>query len=141
MRNPIADTYVLGVSSGASLGAVIVVFFAGGLGQLLAPSAGAFLGALAALCTVFVLSRGGGRLSAIRLLLIGVSLGYSLSGMTSLFLYAAPNAAAKNEILFWILGSLGAAKLDRLLIPLLVLLVMRHQLLFDRTGPPPTQLP
>lgn len=123
VRNPIADTYVLGVSSGASLGAVIVVFFAGGLGQLVAPSVGAFLGALGALFTVFVLARGGGRLSSIRLLLIGVSLGYSLSGMTSLFLYAAPNAAAKNEILFWILGSLGAAKLDRLLVPLLALLV------------------
>ncbi|MGH8931248.1 MAG: FecCD family ABC transporter permease, partial [Egibacteraceae bacterium] len=120
VRNPIADPFVLGVSSGASLGAVIAIFYAGSLGGVV-PSIGAFLGALGALVVVFVMSQGGGRLSSIRLLLIGVSLSYSLSGVASFFLYAAPDASAKNQILFWILGSFGAASLSGLWPPLVAL--------------------
>jgi len=123
VRNPIADPYVLGVVSGASLGAVIVIYFGGALGTVLAPSMGAFIGALATLVVVFVLSHGGGRMSSIRLLLIGVALAYALSGITNFFLYASDSASDKNEILFWILGSLGAAKLSDLLVPALALVL------------------
>lgn len=123
VRNPIADPYITGAVSGASLGAVIVIFFAGSLGTFVAPSMGAFLGALATLVVVFVLSQGGGRMSSIRLLLIGVAVSAAMSSATSFFLYAADNAAAKNEILFWLIGSLGAAELSDLLLPALALVV------------------
>ncbi|HEV7805765.1 MAG TPA: iron ABC transporter permease [Solirubrobacteraceae bacterium] len=123
VRNPIADPYVLGVSSGASLGAVIVIYFGGALGTVIAPSSAAFLGALATLVAVFALSQGSGGLSSIRLLLIGVAFAYALSGITQFFLYASDSASDKNEILFWILGSLGAAHLSDLVLPALALVL------------------
>ena len=111
VRNPIADPYVLGVESGAAAGAVAVIF----LGRharvhgVLSPALGAFMGALLTLLLVFALARRDGRVSSIRLLLVGVSLSYALSGFTSFLLYASHDPSAQSSILFWILGGLGGA--------------------------------
>lgn len=112
VRNPLADPYVLGVSSGASVGAVAVIYFgAGVLGSgPVSPALGAFVGAVLTMAVVFALARSGGRLASVRLLLVGVALSYALSGLTSFALYATHDPAAENSILFWLLGGLGGAR-------------------------------
>lgn len=124
VRNPLADPYVLGVSEGASAGAVAVIFLGGGAiaGGAISPAVGAFVGALTTLVLVFVLARSGGRVSSLRLLLVGVSLSYALSGLTSFFLYSTRDPAAQAAILFWILGGLGGAVWTKL--PLVVATVV-----------------
>ena len=110
VRNPLADPYVLGVESGAAAGAVAVIYFLGPFSvSFLSPTMGAFLGALATMALVFALARSGGRVSSLRLLLVGVALSYGLSGFTSFVLYASHDPAAQQQVMFWILGSLGGA--------------------------------
>jgi ABC-type Fe3+-siderophore transport system permease subunit len=79
-----------------------------------APVIGAFVGALATIALVFGLSRSNGRVSAIRLLLVGVSLSYALSGFTSFVLYSTRDFGAQTAIMFWMLGGLGVADWSRL---------------------------
>ena len=117
VRNPLADPYILGVESGASAGAVAVIYYAGVLAVTtsgVAPVIGAFVGALATIALVFGLSRSNGRVSAIRLLLVGVSLSYALSGFTSFVLYSTRDFGAQAAIMFWMLGGLGVADWSRL---------------------------
>lgn len=120
VRNPLADPYVLGVESGAAVGAVAVIFFGRGALETgpVTPTLGAFAGAMATLVIVFGLSRSGGRVSSIRLLLVGVALSYALSGLTSFFLYSTRNPSDQGRILFWIMGGLGGATWSRLPIPI-----------------------
>ncbi|MBA8930406.1 iron complex transport system permease protein [Kutzneria viridogrisea] len=118
VRNALADPFLLGVSSGASVGASSVLLF-GALAWLgsWALTAGAFLGGLAAMLAVFALARTGGRLPALRLVLSGTAMAYVFSAMTSLLIYLAPNAEGARTAIFWLLGSLGGASWQNLLIP------------------------
>lgn len=107
VRNPLADPYVLGVSSGAACAAVLVLVFgsaaAGGLGL----SAAAFLGALFATLLVYVLAQRAGRVTPFRLVLAGVALAYFFQAAYSLMLlHASPYNV--QGILTWLFGSLGA---------------------------------
>ncbi|AXG80412.1 FecCD family ABC transporter permease [Streptomyces paludis] len=114
VSNPLADPTVLGFSSGASLGAVIVIVLASGatLGGL-GVSAAAFLGALAAGALVFVLGRRGGRMAPTRLVLAGVAIGYVFLSATSfLQLQATPNEL--RTVMFWMLGSVAGAQWSQL---------------------------
>jgi iron complex transport system permease protein len=126
VRNPLADPYTLGVESGASAGAVGVIYYAGVLAVTtsgVAPVIGAFLGALGTIALVFALSRSNGRVSAIRLLLVGVSLSYALSGFTSFVLYSTRDFGAQAAIMFWMLGGLGVADWARLPVITMTLVV------------------
>ena len=105
VRNDLADPYLLGVSSGASLGAALVI--AGGAGGALTTTGGAFLGALAALVLVMALAGGGGRLSGSRLVLAGLTAGYFLSAVTNLVVVLSDSRDAVRAITFWMLGSLN----------------------------------
>lgn len=111
VRNPLADPYVMGVESGAAVGAVAVIFLgrAAAYHGIVTPAIGAFVGATATLVAVFGLARSRGRVAPVRLLLVGVALSYALSGVTSFFLYASRDPGAQRAILFWILGGLGGA--------------------------------
>lgn len=122
-KNPLAEPYVLGISSGASLGAVMamVVGVYLPIGKL-SVSAGAFLGALISIILVYTLakSREGG-VTPIRLVLVGVAISSLCSAFTNYIVYTAPDDAAVREATFWMLGGLGSAKwMD---IPLLAILV------------------
>ena len=125
VRNPLADPYVLGVSSGASTAAVAVLTLAsatagaGWLGRV-GVSGAAFGGAMLAIGAVVVLGRCHGRLDPHRLLLAGVAVSYLLQGATSyLQLRATPDQLA--GVLFWLLGSVSAADWSQLRLPTLVL--------------------
>lgn len=123
VRNPLADPYLLGVSSGASVGAVSVLAY--GLfdfaGRYALP-VGAFSGALVASGAVYLLAHANGRLLAPRLVLGGVAIGYCLSGVTSLITLTAAQRELANSILNWILGSLAGAKWQQLGLPSVVLI-------------------
>ncbi|WBB78166.1 iron ABC transporter permease [Micromonospora sp. WMMD882] len=122
VRNPLADPFLLGASSGASFGAVLVIVSGAALGGL-GLSAAAFLGALAAMVLVYVLARAGGRLTPGRLILAGVALAYLFQAGYSFLLQKADAARAAQSALFWLLGSLAGARWHNLGLPALALVV------------------
>jgi len=110
-RNPMADPFVIGISSGAALGAVITLPLESVLlktgAHYVAPFF-AFAGALGAVLLVYSISRVGGRLPVETLLLAGVAVASFLSAVTSVVVYAYSRDIM--NVLFWLTGSLGAAK-------------------------------
>ncbi|MPY57555.1 FecCD family ABC transporter permease [Streptomyces spongiae] len=115
VRNALADPFVLGISSGASVGATAVVVFGvfAGLG-VFALSAAAFLGALGATVLVYLAARGPMGLTPLRLVLTGVALAYGFQALMSVLVFLAPNGQAARTVLFWLLGSLGSASWESL---------------------------
>ncbi|MFN3003771.1 FecCD family ABC transporter permease [Mycolicibacterium wolinskyi] len=110
MRNPLADPFMLGISSGASTGAVLVVIT--GIGGALSLSAGAFAGALTAFVLVLILAAaaGGGQ---DRVVLAGVAGTQLFSAITSFIVFSSADAQQTRGVLFWLLGSLGGANWDQ----------------------------
>ncbi|KAB8194650.1 iron chelate uptake ABC transporter family permease subunit [Nonomuraea phyllanthi] len=106
-RNPLADPYLLGISSGASTGAVAVLVLGLGAGAA-ALSAGAFAGsALAFCCVLAVIGRGFG--NTVRVVLAGVMVSQLFSALTSLTVIWAADAQSTRGVTFWLLGSLASA--------------------------------
>ncbi|MEV6315370.1 iron ABC transporter permease [Streptomyces sp. NPDC051776] len=124
VRNPLADPYLLGISNGASLGAVAaIVFGASAAGLLgLGLSAAAFLGALGAFVLVWATARRGGTFSPLRLVLAGVAIGQFLSGFTSFLVLRTEDEQQTHSVLFWLMGSLGGASWSLLGLPALAVL-------------------
>ncbi len=124
VRNPLADPYILGVSSGASVGAVLVILFGVfkffGIYSL---SVAAFLGAVFSFVLVLALAQHRGMLSPVRLILVGVALSYVLSATTSFLVFRADEAQGIRSVLFWLMGSVAGAKWSFLTLPLLALLI------------------
>ncbi|MFJ8022502.1 FecCD family ABC transporter permease [Streptomyces sp. NPDC096311] len=107
LRNPLADPFVLGVSSGASTGAVVVVVLGAG-GGALSVSGGAFVGALCSFALVLLLSHTLGGTTD-RVVLAGVAAMQLFSALTSFVVMTAADAETTRGVLFWLLGSLGGA--------------------------------
>jgi iron complex transport system permease protein len=121
-RNPLADPYLFGVSSGAAVGAVSVILYTGSvLGVLTLPLA-AFAGALLAMTAVFLLAREGGGFSTERLVLTGVAVHFVFSACTNMLIYNANDRGA-DAALFWMLGSFGNARWNVLAAPAVALVV------------------
>jgi len=121
VRNPLAGPSILGVSSGAATGAVLVMRF--GLVTLGAFTLhiAAFLGGLAALVLVFWIARSGGRMTPTRLILAGVALSAVLGAVTSLLVLTSPDPQLAARVLFWTLGGFATAQWKILPIPVAVL--------------------
>lgn len=107
LRNPLADPFVLGVSSGASTGAVAVVVLGVG-GGAVSLSAGAFVGALLSFALVLLLSHSLGG-STDRVVLSGVAAMQLFSALTSFVVLTSADAETTRGVLFWLLGSLTGA--------------------------------
>ena len=131
LRNPLADAYVLGVSGGAAVGAMLALLAGGGL---LGMQAGSALGAFATLAALFLLARRAffGRLhSAARVaeeastsvLLTGVMLAAFSAALLSLLLALAPDVQMRS-IMFWLLGDLAGATDLRAAVAALVMLAV-----------------
>lgn len=105
LRNPLADPYVLGVSGGASVAALLSML--GGLGAA-GVRGNAFLGALLSMFLVFGLSRLGSVTTQNRLLLTGVVLAAGWGALVNLILALAPGAQVQG-LLFWLIGDLSYA--------------------------------
>lgn len=118
-RNMLSDPYILGVSSGASAMATFVMIFGGELVLFSAigiPGA-AFLGALLSLIAAYAISRSGRNTSSEKLLLAGVAVSMILNAATQFFVQAAPNANKIRSAMFWMMGSLGSARWNNVVIP------------------------
>lgn len=110
LRNPLADPYLLGISAGASTGAVLVSIVGLGAG-LISLSAGAFLGALTAFALVALLAhsaragRGTGQI-----ILAGIAGSQLFNALTSFLITQSANAEQARGILFWLLGNLSGVR-------------------------------
>ncbi|HVV94409.1 MAG TPA: iron ABC transporter permease [Hyphomicrobiales bacterium] len=114
-RNPLADPGIIGVSSGAALGAVVAIILGDGvLAPVLGPLGAyglplfAFAGALAATFLLYRFATVGGRTSVATMLLAGIALA-ALAGAVTGFLIFGSNDRQLRDITFWSLGSLGGA--------------------------------
>lgn len=107
LRNPLADPFVLGISSGASTGAVMVAVLGVG-GGLVSLSMGAFVGAVAAFVAVIALASGAGGGTA-KVILAGVAGTQLFSALTSFIVMSSADAEQTRGVLFWLLGSLNGA--------------------------------
>jgi iron complex transport system permease protein len=129
VRNALADPFLLGVSSGAGVGATAVLLF-GAFASfgVWALSIGSVVGALGAMATVFLVSRRRRQLAPTQLILCGVVLSYLFESLTSFLLFRG-NPQATQSILFWLLGSFGNANWTQLPIPTVALVVAMVYLL------------
>ncbi|MFJ6114029.1 iron chelate uptake ABC transporter family permease subunit [Agrococcus sediminis] len=105
VRNPLADPYLLGVSSGASVGAVLVLV--AGLAAVLPVAA--FAGALLALLATLGLAGAAGGATPTRTVLAGVVVASAAGALVSLVIFWRADGDAFREILAWLLGSLAAS--------------------------------
>ncbi|MGY8825623.1 MAG: FecCD family ABC transporter permease [Candidatus Latescibacterota bacterium] len=112
-QNPMADPYIVGVSSGAGLGATLAIWMGldfwfyglSGVGLL------AFVGALIVTAIVYLVSQRGGRLPIMLVLLTGVAIGALTSALTSFLMVSAQGDLFDTQrILFWMMGSLASRR-------------------------------
>jgi len=105
LRNPLADPGVLGVSAAAALGAVIAIYFNIAAAASAGSSIAAIVGALGAATLLYVL--GAGRLSATRLILVGVGMSSFVGAAIALVMNMAPNPFVLSDLVNWLFGSVA----------------------------------
>lgn len=108
VRNALADPYLLGVSAGASTGAVAVTILGLG-GGAIGISGGAFLGAALAFALVAALARAAGGGPA-QMVLAGIAGSQLFNALTSFFIAKSANAEQARGIIFWLLGNLSGVR-------------------------------
>lgn len=108
--NPLAEPSIIGVSSGAAVGAAAAVVFSGAVGAHWFTAAGAFAGGIAATAVVALVARttGGGAMGPAMLILVGVAVNAVCGGLVSLFTFIA-DPSARDQIVFWQMGSFAGA--------------------------------
>ena len=111
IQNPLGDPYILGLSSGASLGATfsILIGFSGVLSSFGAPL-GAFLGALIASIFVYFLAKIGGRITPFKMIL----------SLTSLIIFLSKDNEGIRTVNFWMMGSLAGAEWSNIVLPIAI---------------------
>ena len=121
VKNPLADPYILGISSGASLGATAAILL--GIGVALGEN---FVGAFAMSLGVLFISNLGGRSNSIKLLLGGMALSAVCGAFSSFIVYFANNKEGMQSIAYWMMGSFAGAKWENLTIiaPIVILAVL-----------------
>ncbi len=122
VRNPLAEPYLLGASSGASAGAALFYlgFLPAVVSRAVSMPVAATAGAWLAVAAVFAAARQGPTLSTTRLLLAGVAMSALLGSVTAFVTYASPEPDKLRAVLFWLLGSLSRARWETALLPLVV---------------------
>jgi iron complex transport system permease protein len=118
-RNPLADPYLLGLSSGASLGAVAVLL----LGAAILLPVAAFIGAMLALGLTLLLANSLGRITPSRTVLAGIAVSALASAITSLVIFWTVTGDSYREILNWLLGSLAGARWPEVAIAFAAILI------------------
>ncbi|WP_435748992.1 FecCD family ABC transporter permease [Microbacterium sp. PMB16] len=106
--NPLADAGVVGVSSGAALGAAASITFGLATFGMWTTPAFAFLGGLIAVLSVYFISRSGGRTEVVTLLLTGIAIN-AIAGAGMAFFTFLGSTSTREQIVFWQLGSLNGA--------------------------------
>ncbi|MFD3811195.1 FecCD family ABC transporter permease [Rhodococcus sp. NPDC058639] len=109
--NPLAEPGVIGVSSGAAVGASAVIVLGGAFTSGWSLAWAALLSGLVTTALVYMLSRSDGRTEVVTVILTGVAVNAVAGGLIAFFTFVA-NPAARDQIVFWQLGSLGGATWD-----------------------------
>ena len=117
VKNPLADPYILGISSGASLGATAAILLGIGisLGENFVGIA-AFIGAFAISLGVVFIANLGGKANSMKLLLAGMALSAVCGAFSSFIVYFANNKEGMQTIAFWLMGSLAGARWDNIFV-------------------------
>ena len=121
LKNALAEPYVLGVSAGASTGAVSVVVLGIGAGAV-SLSAGAFAGAFAAFAVVAFLTNGA-RGGNDRTILAGVAASQLFNALTAYIISTSASAQQARDVMFWLLGSFSGVRWPEFQLVLIVVLV------------------
>jgi iron complex transport system permease protein len=119
-RNPLADPYLFGISSGASFGVVVLIAMFG-MNAGLTMSLAAFAGSLIATLLLMLIAGANKTNQVESMLLAGVALSFLFSSFTSLLLYLS-DPQAVTAILFWTLGSFSRAQWTNLWFPAFVII-------------------
>ncbi len=129
VQNPLADPYILGISSGASLGATFSIMigastvFTGVLAET-GTAFWAFLGSLGATALVMLLSTlGGGRVTSAKLVLAGSVIASLCGAFTNMMVYIGNDADNMKSVTYWLLGSMVSARWNKLLLPGICMIV------------------
>lgn len=121
-RNPLADPHLLGISSGAAFGAIMVLMHTGMFWGLITVPLFAFGGALAATLLVLAVSHFAAATSADRLILAGVAVSFIVMSLANVLIFLG-DPRATHTVVFWMLGGLGLAQWSHLIFPLAVLAI------------------
>lgn len=127
VQNPLAEPFVLGIASGASVGAVATILFGGVIavhGISLGVPVGAFMGAIVATVGVLLLAGIRKRMSTVRLILAGAIVSAFCTALSNLIIYMAGDAEGIQSAVFWTMGSLADAKWDSLVLPMATVAVI-----------------
>ncbi len=107
LRNPLADPYLLGISAGASTGAVLVAIIGVGAGAI-SLSAGAFMGAISAFTLVALLARSSS--NAGQIILAGIAGSQLFNALSAFLITQSASAEQARGIMFWLLGNLSGVR-------------------------------
>lgn len=120
--NPLAEPSVIGVTSGAGVGAaVVIVFNIGVFGTTTAPIF-AFLSAVLTTVLVYQISRFNGRVHVVNLILTGIAVNAVCTAIISFMIYIAP-ATAREQIVFWQMGSLNGSQWKHVSVVLIITVI------------------
>ncbi|EAA6552173.1 iron ABC transporter permease [Salmonella enterica subsp. diarizonae] len=122
-RNPLSDPWILGISSGAGCGAVVVIALGLSAGWAVVP-AGAFSGAMLAFALVLIMARQSLSGQSGRFLLTGVAVTQLLSALTSLITLWKTDSDTTRGVMFWLLGSFAQASWLQVMLCALTLLLV-----------------
>ncbi|MQT62612.1 iron chelate uptake ABC transporter family permease subunit [Pseudomonas sp. FSL R10-0056] len=110
LRNPLADPYLLGISAGASTGAVVVAVLGLGAGAI-SLSAGAFAGAICAFALVILLARASGPSGvSAQIILAGIAGSQLFNAITAFLITKSASSEQARGIMFWLLGNLSGVR-------------------------------
>jgi len=131
VQNPLADPYILGISSGATLGATFAILVGFGSSAFLAQfgvAFGAFAGATITSFAVFLMASIGGKLTSIKLILSGVVIGALCGSFSSLIIYFANSAEGIQTVTFWTMGSLASSNWSK--VPIMAVVIILGCVIF-----------
>lgn len=119
--NPLAEPGVVGVSSGAAVVAAAMIVFNVNVFGSWTVALGAFVGGLVTTLAVYLLSRSEGRTEVVTLVLTGIAINAVAGGLLAFMMFLA-DTSAREEIIFWQLGSLNGARTEQVVITAVVAL-------------------
>lgn len=134
VQNPLAEPYILGISSGASLGATFSIMLGIGTFQWFSVSASSFwgfTGALAAAFLVLLLASMGSKMSSSKLVLSGTVINAMCNALSNFIIFMAGDAHGMQSVKFWTMGSLAGAKWNNIFFPVALTVICSLVFLFQ----------
>ncbi len=119
VQNPLAEPFILGIASGASVGATLAILIGSAAIPFGVPGC-AFIGAILATLAVLILAGMHRRVSTVKLVLAGAAISALCIAVTNFIVYMAADAEGMQSAAFWTMGSLADAKWHSLFLPVLI---------------------